>query len=81
VRALLSDASRDLLLIELRSVKISRLAKSNKQATKENTDREQTKENTDREQTRDNRPNESMSSHITPVESEVTGGLAAWGRH
>jgi hypothetical protein len=22
-----------------------------------------------------------MSSHIIPVESEVTGGLAAWGRH
>jgi hypothetical protein len=49
VRALLSDASRDLLLIEVRSVKISPLAESNKQATKEATAKEQTKKNTDRE--------------------------------
>jgi hypothetical protein len=72
------------LLIEFKVSKKTTTGKerTNKQQRKPLAESKQaTKETTGREQTRDNQPNEFMSSHIIPVESEVTGGLAAWGRH
>jgi hypothetical protein len=58
VRALLSDASRDLLLIELRSVKAhhwQRVTREQQRIHWQRVTREQ--------------PNEFMSSHIIPIEA------------